>query len=91
MNQQPIPAPGGWGFRPGADLLGRVRSDLPKAAAASRHRQGISRADDHRSHRQDPMLLRTLTDRQLMDAYGIGRSLAYHCRKKQAKDKQADA
>ena len=90
MNQQPIPAPGGWGFRPGADLLGRVRSDLPKLPLLHVIGKGSVAPTIIEAISQDPMLLRTLTDRQLMDAYGIGRSLAYHCRK-QAKDKQAAA
>lgn len=69
-------APSGWGFIPGANLCGPSTElpDLPllKLIQPGRVTPTIRDALDTVPH-----LLPTLTARNLMDKYGIGRSLAH--------------
>lgn len=74
--KESVPAPGGWGFRPGTNLCGPSPElpDLPllKLLPAGRVTPTIRTALE-----TVPDLIPSMTARQLMDKYGIGRSLAH--------------
>jgi hypothetical protein len=71
MDREIIPAPGGWGFIPGADIAGPVLPDLPDLPPAKTVTEQLRAAI-----RSVPELIPTLTAKQLVDRYGVSRGTA---------------